>query len=88
MEDDSPPSRWPPFQHRQRLVQGVQHVRVAAFLAQHPQRVNHQIRTAGKVLDVVSPRPLKRDHRRLAGIRRQQLRKQDAGAAQLIDHRS
>ena len=36
------------FQHKPRPVQGIQHMRVLAFFAQHAQRVNHQIRVAGE----------------------------------------
>ena len=62
-------------------------MRVAAFLAQHPQRVNHEIRVAGEIL-VDLHLVAERDHRRFSRIRRQQLRKQNAAAAQLIDHGS
>ena len=86
-EDDSPASRRPPLQHKERLVQGIQHARVAAFLAQHAQRVNHEIRVTSEVLvhlDLVA----ERDHRCGSSIRSQQLRKQNASAAQFIDHGS
>src|ERR1022692_116861 len=42
-DDDSPPRHRPPFQHDERVVHGVQNPRVAAFHAQHAERVNHLI---------------------------------------------
>ena len=43
-EDDPAPPGRTLFQHQERLTHGIQHVGVIAFLAQHAERVNHEIR--------------------------------------------
>ena len=58
------------LQHGERLADGVQRVRLAAFHAQHAQRVDDSVRVGGERL-VDLHLVAERDHRGLARIRRQ-----------------
>ena len=66
-EDDSAAARRTLLQHDEGLAQCIQHVRVVAFLAQHPEGVHHFIRVVREFLvqlDVVA----KGDHGRFSSV--------------------
>jgi hypothetical protein len=72
------------FHHEQRVAHGVQRVGVIAFHAQHAERVHHGIRIVGEVL-VDFHFVTEGNHRGFPRIGCEQLRKQNAAAAQLVN---